>query len=243
MNKSVVVTGSAQGIGAATVKTFAAAGYDVVINYFHSKNDAESLAKESESFGVKAIIIKADCTKESELQRLADEVSFTFKAVDVLINNFGLAKEPDFEKLSQKEIVEILNSSLIPTILATRIFAPKLIKNNGSILNLASIYGLGQSGSMGLPIYSAAKAGIINFTQVSAKRYAPDIRCNAVAPGFTKTPHWDTVDPLAAKECIDSTLQKEWVDPEDIAKALLFLAEAPHINAQTLIVDAGWSKR
>jgi 3-oxoacyl-[acyl-carrier protein] reductase len=243
MSKSVVVTGASQGIGAATVKTFAAAGYDVVINYFHSKSDAESLARECESFGVKAITIKADCTKESELQRLANEVFSTFKTIDVLINNFGLAEEPDFEKLSQAKIIEILNSSLIPTILTTRIFAQKLIKKNGSILNIASIYGLNQSGSMGLPIYSAAKAGIINFTQVSAKRYAPNIRCNAVAPGFTKTPHWEAVDPLVAKECINSTLQKEWIRPEDIAKALLFLAETPRINAQTLIVDGGWSKR
>jgi len=118
-----------------------------------------------------------------------------------------------------------------------------LMNNKGVVLNTATIYGLDQSGSVGLPVYSAAKSGVINFTQTMAKKYAPNIRFNAVAPGFTKTPHWDLLDEKIKKDCIDSTLQKEWVSPEDIAEALHFLANATHINAQILVVDAGWSKK
>ncbi len=234
---------TSQGIGAATIKAFAKAGYDVAINYLHSEKEANLLKTDCESLGVKAILIKADCTKESEIQRLADEVSKSFGPVDVLVNNFGLGQELDFETLNQEEIINSLNNTLVPTMLATKIFAHDLIKKPGAILNIASIYGLHHSASMGLPIYSAAKAGVINFTQYTAKKYAPYIRCNAVAPAFTKTPHWDTVDPKRANDLIESTLQKEWISPEDIAETLLFLAESKHINAETIVVDAGWSKR
>lgn len=243
MNKSVVVTGASLGIGAATVKNFAKAGYDVAINYFHSESEAESLRKECESLGVKAIKIKADCTKEAEIQALARKVEENFGKLDVLINNFGNAKETEFEKLTQEEMLEFVNRTLISAMVATKIFVPKYMKLKSSVLNVASIYGLAHSASLNFPIYSASKAGLINFTQVMAKKYAPGIRFNAVAPGFTKTPHWDGADPERAKFLINSTLQKEWVLPEDVANTLLFLAESQHINAETIVIDAGWSKR
>ena len=243
MSKTVLITGASQGIGAATARVFAAAGYDVAINYFRSQDKAETLAEECRKVGVQVVVVQADCSQETELKRLAEEVHQKFGLIDVLVNNFGLSDEPEFENASQQDMLNALNISLVSTMLAVRIFVPKLMKPQASVLNVASMYGLNQSAGLKHPIYSAGKAGLINFTQGMAKKHAPHIRFNVVAPGFTKTPHWDTADPERAKACIDSTLQKEWVQPEDIAKTLLFLAESPHITAETIVVDAGWSKR
>ncbi len=241
-NKSAVVTGASKGIGAATAKIFAEAGYDVAINYFSSEIEAEAVRKACESLGVKAVKIKADCSKESEIQTLAQEVEKNFGKLDVLVNNFGNAKETEFEKLAQEEMLDFVNRTLISAMVVTKNFVPKMMKSKSSVLNVASIYGLNHSASLNFPIYSASKAGLINFTQVMAKKYSPGIRFNAVAPGFTKTPHWDGADPERAKFLINSTLQKEWIMPEDIAESLLFLAESKHINAETIVIDAGWSK-
>ncbi len=242
-NKSAVVTGASKGIGAATAKIFAEAGYDVAINYFSSEIEAEAVRKACESFGVKAVKIKADCSKELEIQTLAQEVERNFDKLDVLVNNFGNAKETEFEKLTQEEMLDFVNRTLISAMVVTKYFVPKMMKPKSSVLNVASIYGLDQSASLNFPVYSASKAGLINFTQVMAKKYAPGIRSNAVAPGFTKTPHWDGADPERTKFLINSTLQKEWVLPEDVANTLLFLAKSKHINAETIVIDAGWSKR
>jgi 3-oxoacyl-[acyl-carrier protein] reductase len=112
-----------------------------------------------------------------------------------------------------------------------------------SVLNISSIYGLDQGGKISMPLYSAAKAGIINFTQVMAQKYAPHIRFNTVAPGFTQTPHWKGIAPEYVEACLNTNLQPEFVQPEEIAKAPLFLTKTPHINAETLVVDAGRSKK
>ena len=243
MNKTVLVTGASVGIGAATAKIFAKASYNVVINYYHSQADAEQLAKDCKKLGVAAFAIKADCRKEAEIQKLAEETEKAVGKLDVLVNNFGLARDPAFETITQAGIIEILNNALVSNILATRIFVPKYMKKKSAVLSVASIYGLDQSARTKLPIYSAAKAGVINFMQVMAKIYAPNIRFNAVAPGFTKTPGWDNATPEYITDSLNSTLLKEWVQPEDIGEALLFLAEAKHIDAETIVVDAGWSKR
>jgi len=243
MTKTVVITGASKGIGASTSKVFAKAGYDVAISYFHSPEAVAQVVKACEDHGVKALAVQADCSKEEGIQKLADKVAKIFGKVDVLINNFGVAREPDFETISQAEIIEVLNNILISTFISTRIFVPKLMQETSSVLNLSSIYGLDQGGKISMPLYSASKAAIINFTQVMAQKYAPSIRFNAVAPGFTRTPHWEEVSPKYTKACLDTNLQKEFVQPEEIAEALLFLVKTPHVNAETLVIDAGRSKK
>jgi 3-oxoacyl-[acyl-carrier protein] reductase len=117
------------------------------------------------------------------------------------------------------------------------------MSGGGSILFNSSIYGLQFGGNPHLSLYSAAKAAIINLTQAMAEILAPEIRCNAVAPGMTKTPAWDGANPEYVTTGLGMTLQDEWVQPEEIAAAFVFLAETPHINAQTLVIDSGWQKK
>ena len=84
---------------------------------------------------------------------------------------------------------------------------------------------------------------MINFTQTMAEKLAPNIRCNVVAPGTTKTPSWEGVSPEYVDKSLGMTLLKEWVDAKEIAKAFVFLAETPHITGQTIVIDAGWQKK
>jgi 3-oxoacyl-[acyl-carrier protein] reductase len=126
--------------------------------------------------------------------------------------------------------------------LCTQAFAP-VMKAGGSILFTTSIYGIPFGGNPNLVLYSAGKAAIINFTQTMAEKLAPNVRCNVVAPGTTRTPAWDSANPDYVATSLGMTLQNEWVGADEIADAFVFLAKTPHINAQTIVVDAGWQKK
>jgi len=117
------------------------------------------------------------------------------------------------------------------------------LNRGGSILFVSSVYGMPMGGATNLTLYSAAKAAIINFAQTMAEKLSPDIRCNIVAPGVTKTDAWNEASEEYVKRRLDQALQPEWVQPKDIADAVLFLANTPHITASTLVVDGGWLKK
>jgi len=243
MNKSVLITGAAYGIGAAAAKLFAKNGYEVLINYHTSSKQAEATVSECRSSGVQAWSIQGDVTNEDAVRSLVKQVTEKVGKLDVLINNAAFTDEPDFMEATKTDISHALEQNFVSAALVTRAFVPDHMKPKASVLNVASVYGLTQSGSPGLPIYSASKAAMINPTQTLAKIYAPGIRFNAVAPGYTDTPAWEGVSPKRRDAVVGSTLQKEWVMPEEIAEALLFLVQVPHINAETIVVDGGWSKK
>lgn len=240
--KTVLVTSGAKGIGAAIVRRFASSNYQVAFTYLTGKTEADALMDELSNQRVKTVGIPTDLTNESQVAELGQQVKAQFGHLDVLVNNFGLAEEPDFEQMDKTDIVTAISNSLVSTMLVTKAFVPKQMPS-GSVINLTTIYAQDQGGSIGLPVYSAAKAGVLNFTQTMAKRYAPHVRFNSVAPGFTVTPHWDPISEERKKACIDMTLLKQWIQPEDIADAVYFLSNAKHITAQSIVVDAGWSKK
>lgn len=241
----MLITGAALGIGAETARTFAQNGYNVVINYLTHEKDARDLVAECERLGngITACAIQADVTDESDVARLFDEAVAKVGQIDVLINNAANPNEPAFMDCSRADIIDSLTTNLVSAMLITQRGIRDALKRPGVVLNVASIYGLDQSGTPRLLLYSAAKAALINFTQTMAQAYAPDIRFNAVVPGYTRTPAWDGVPADLIKTLHDNTLQKEWVESDDVAQALFFLATAPHITAQTIIVDAGFSKK
>ena len=242
MSKVAVVTAASKGIGGDTAALFGKSGYDVVVNYLSDDQAAQEVVREIESSGSKAIAVKADIYTEAGVKQLFDAVKGKFGRMDVLINNVGNPNEPAFGKYTLDGVVSSLSGNLISSILCTQAAVP-LMKEGGSILFTSSIYGLNFAGNPSLVIYSAGKAAIINFAQTMAEKLSPAIRCNVVAPGTTKTPAWDGVSPEYAQKSLGMTLQKEWVEPEEIANAFLFLAETPHITAQTIVVDAGWQKK
>jgi 3-oxoacyl-[acyl-carrier protein] reductase len=241
MNKVAVVTGSSKGIGAATVLAFAGAGYDVVVNYHKDKAAADGVAAKARDAGAGVLAVKADVFTEEGVHTLFDAIKDRYGRIDVLVNNAGVAEEPAFEDLNAALITEALAANFTSAVLCTKAALP--LMKAGSILYCSSVYGLDQGGNPGLPLYSAAKAAVKNFTQTMAEKLGPDIRCNAVAPGVTRTQAWDTASPeyIAARKGM--SLQDEWVRPEEVAAAFVFLAQTPHLNAETIVVDAGYMKK
>lgn len=242
MSKVVVITGASKGIGSSTAAAFAQAGYDVVINYKSDTKAAEATAKAVETAGQKSLLVQSDIFTEAGIRTLFDAVKEEFDHIDVLVNNAGLPKEPPFGEWTTSAITESFTANVTSAALCTQA-AVSLIKTGGSIIFTTSIYGLNFGGNPTLLLYSAGKAAIVNLAQTLAEKLSPNIRCNVVAPGATKTPAWDGADPAYVAAAHDMTLQKEWVTAEDIASASVFLAEAPHITAQTIVVDAGWQKK
>lgn len=243
MTKTVVVTGASKGIGAATAIAFGEVGYNVIVNYNTDRQAAEDVAQRISETGAKAHLVQADVFTESGIAKLFAETAGQFDRIDVLINNAGSPKEAAFSEYTQQTILESINNNFVSAVLCTQAAVP-LMKAGGSILYTSSIYGLNFGGNPGLVLYSAGKAALINYAQTMAEKLAPVIRCNVVAPGTTLTPAWGSKkDGDYAKRSLDMTLQKEWVAAEEIAAAFVFLAETPHVNAQTIVVDGGWQKK
>jgi NAD(P)-dependent dehydrogenase (short-subunit alcohol dehydrogenase family) len=243
MSKTALITGASHGIGSATALAFAHAGYNIVLNYHNNAAAAEEIAEQCRKAGVETLALKGDMSDEQDIAKLKEQVLTTFGKLDVLVNNAAFTDEPSFNEADKESIVHALTQNFVTAALAIRAFVPDSMQPQSSVLCVASIYGLDQSGNPKAPIYSASKAAMINFIQSMAKLYAPTIRFNAVAPGYTLTPSWDDVSAERKQNVIGSTLLKEWVSAEEIASTLLFLASTPHINAETIVVDSGWSKR
>jgi 3-oxoacyl-[acyl-carrier protein] reductase len=243
MAKVAVITAASRGIGAATARAFGKAGYDVVVNYNKSRAEAEKVVADVKAAGQNAIAIQADVFTEEGVQKLFTETTKTYKTIDILINNAGLPEEVPFGEYNIKLVTESLMANVTSAVLCSQAVVP-LMPSGGQLLFTGSIWGLPQKGSPSLPLYSAGKAAITSFAETMAEKFAAqNIRCNVVAPGYTKTPNWDGVSEAYAKSYIDTALQKEWVEAEEIAAAFLFLAQTYHVNASTIVVDGGWAKR
>lgn len=241
MSKVAVLTGASKGIGAATALAFGKAGYDVVVNYKSDTAAANAIVKEIEATGQQALAVQAHAFTEEGIKELFKVVKKKFGKIDVLVNNAGNPNEPAFGEYTCDDVNKSLGANFGATVLCCQ-EAVKLM-DNGCILFTSSIYGLQFGGNPGLLLYSAGKAAMINFAQTLAEKLAPNIRCNVVAPGTTRTPAWDDVAKEYSDKSLAMTLQKEWVEAEEIAVAFVFLAETPHITGQTIVIDAGWQKK
>lgn len=241
--KIVVVTGSSRGIGATTAKLFANKGAKIVVNSRSNSQEGKKIMDEILAQGGEAIYIKADVSKYEDAARLIEETCEHFGKIDILINNAGVGVEPAFEELSDQDIQKSIADNLLSAIYCSQAAIKKMIQqeSGGKVLNISSIRGWQWGGRA--PIYAAAKAGINNLTTTLARMYSPKIMVNAVGPGFTKTPSYDGRSAEQIQGFLDQTLTKDWIQPEEIAEALLFLAESKSITGQVVYVDAGYMSR
>lgn len=241
-NKVAIVTGSSRGIGKATAILFAKEGARVVVNYKDQKEEAKKVVN---TIGdTKAIFIQADVSNEDDAKRLVSETIKKYGRIDILINNVGVIFREGNWKSNFDIWHKTLEVNLTSAWLMTREVAPKMVKNKGgSIVNISSIYGFLGAASV-LP-YSVAKGGLITQTKAFAKELAPLIRVNAVAPGNVLT----DMTKEGGKKMIEAfdrqTPLKRSAEPEEIARAILFLAsdEASYITGEVLVVDGGYSLR
>lgn len=184
--KTVLITGSSRGIGAAIAKRLNNE-YKIVINYNNSKKQALDLLDELRKTNPYVLAIKADVSKEDEVNQMFEIAENNFGSVDILINNAGVSSFSLIQDTNFEEWKKILSTNLDSVFLASKRAIPNMIsKKDGVIINMSSIWG--ELGSSMEASYSASKGAINSFTKSLAKELAPsDIRVNAVAPGIVDT--------------------------------------------------------
>ncbi len=236
---TVVVTGSGRGIGRAIAVRLAREGWNVVVNAKKGKEEAEETLRMVREAGGNGVVVLADVATREGCRNVVQAAVQNFGGLDVLVNNAGLGLYSLFLNADDRLIDKQLEVSLKSVIYCSQ-EAAKVMKE-GSIINIASIAGIRPF--VGLSIYSAAKAAIINLTQALAVELAPRIRVNAVAPGVVKTKMGDSLVKLLGMTeeefAKKHTLLEKMVTPEDVAEVVWMLVKIPTITGQVIVIDSG----
>ncbi len=235
-DKTVVVTGSASGIGEAVARGFAAAGASVVINSVTSRERGSGFADSLPS----AIYVQADVTKDAECSSLISAATDAFGSVDVLVNNAGYTQVipyRDLDAVTDDVWDRIWRTNVMGTWYMSRA-AAKVMGPGSSIINITSIAGMRAMGSS-IP-YGTSKAALNQLTVFLAKALGPDIRVNAVAPGLIDTDwtaDWDDIRETVGK---NAPLRRSG-QPTEVAKACLGIARSTYMTGAIIKVDGGLS--
>lgn len=235
--KLALVTGASRGIGKACAIELAKAGYDVIINYAGNVDAANKTVEEIKTLGVDAAAYKFDVSNPEEVNANIAEIIEKYGRIDVLVNNAGITRDGLFMRMSEENWNAVINTNLSSAFYVSQPVVKVMMKQrSGAIVNMASVVGV--SGNAGQANYSAAKAGLIGLTKTLAKELGSrGIRVNAVAPGFINT---DMTKDLDTSKFTDFIPLKRLGEPEDIAKAVKFLAvDAQYVTGQVLEVDGG----
>lgn len=239
-NKSVIVTGSARGIGKAIAMKFAELGAKIVISDMNEESTNATVA-EFKSKGYNAIPVVANVTKEEDALRLVETCQKEFGSVDVLVNNAGITKDTLLMRMKKEQWDAVIAVNLTGVFNCTQAaIKPMMKQRSGAIINMTSVVGIG--GNAGQANYAASKAGVIGFTMSCAKELASrGIRVNAIAPGFIETDMTAAI-PQEIREGMKKAIYLGRTGkPEDIANATAFLASdaAAYISGITLPVHGG----
>jgi len=237
-----IVTGGNGGLGRRICHALARAGSDIVVVYVRSRDDAQAVAGELRSYGVRAEPMACDVTSPSQVQELVARALDAFGRVDVLVNDAAYNKWipfGDLDALTYEEWQKILAVNLTGPMLCIKAVAPAMRRaGGGRIVNIASVAGLGPSGSS--IAYAVSKAGLIHLTRCMAVALAPSILVNCIAPGYLEdTRATANLDPAYRQRARDAALLKRAADKEDVANQVVALCQADTITGQTLVIDAG----
>ena len=243
MNKVVLVTGGAQGIGKAIVLKKKKNHYDIVINYLTSSKAAVLLEEEiKKNYDVRVMTVQADVSKEEEVDTMISLIEKQWGGVDILINNaavdlsnlFHLKTADEFRKTLDVNVVGAFNCS-------KRVYRHMLDQEYGRIINISSTNGINTYYPMCID-YDASKAALISLTHNLAFEYGPYINVNAIAPGFIGTDNeLDGYDEEFLKEEQEKIMVNRYGKPEEVAYLVKFLVsdEANFINNTIIRIDGG----
>ena len=240
--KNVLISGGGSGIGHAICLRLAAEGANIILIDKDLKG-GQAVEQELKLQNTKVLFVQADITSEADVEKAHKEATLFFGTIDVLVNNAGAAFAENYAMTTLENWNQDIALNLTGHYMLTRLFLPDMeAQGKGAITNISSVNG---AQSFGNPAYSAAKAGVISFTQTLAIEYGPKgIRANVVLPGTIETPVWQTRKD-SRPEVFE--LVKGWYPvgrvgrPEDIAAAVAFLSadEASFVNGASLNVDGG----
>jgi 3-oxoacyl-[acyl-carrier protein] reductase len=247
MRGAALVTGAATGIGRSVAVALARAGFDVAINYSRSEAEAKQTAAEAEAAGARTLLCRCDVSEEAGVKAMLAAVADKFGRLDVLINNAGTTasmKPKDLDSISVEEWDRVFAVNVRSIFLVTRAAVPMLRAAKGCIVNTASIVGL-RPGPQPLP-YAASKAAVVNLTKTLAYNLGPDIRVNAVAPGWMEGGWMERMLKDKYRELMDRraklTPLKRCVTADDVAESMLsFVQGNRFVTGEVLVVDGGFA--
>ena len=244
---AALVTGSASGIGRAAALRLARAGYDVAINYRRSEDDARRTMAELEALGGRHLALRGDVSDDAAVAAMVAAVDEAYGRLDVLVNNAGMTSSTPPEDLDGVDLAEwdqVFAVNVRGLFQVTRACAGRLRAARGSVVNVASIVGL-RPGPQPLA-YAASKAAVVSLTRTLSRVLAPEVRVNAVAPGWIAG-EWmqrtlgDDYDRLMDRRAAWTPMKRN-ITVEDVAETIFSLVVShPFVTGETVVIDGGYA--
>ena len=240
MKKTIFITGAAKRIGKEIALCFSEIGWNIIIHYNSSKNDAQVLADEiNDANPDSAITVQGNLDIKEDVEKLINEVRDGFPTIDLLINNASTFYPTPIEDISEEHWDKLVGSNLKGPLFLIKGLKDKLKESKGSIINITDTNL--SKGVANYSIYSAAKAGLESITKGLARELAPDIKVNAIAPGAMLEPPDVTWTEEQKGKVISSIPLNRMGSEKDISEAVKFLAKSNYITGQIIKVDGGRS--
>lgn len=239
---TALITGSARGIGAAIALRLAKDGYDIALNDISEKSfENNDIVEQIKAQGVKCEVFICDVSNFEQVEKTVKDVKDTFGSIDVLVNNAGITRDGLLARMSEEQYDTVIAVNQKSVFNMCRFAGAVMMRQkSGRIINLASVAGLyGNPGQMN---YSATKAAIIGMTKTVAKELGSrGITCNAVAPGFIKTPMTDKLTDEQKNAMLGQIAMKRFGEVDDIAGVVSFLAskDAAYVTGQVIEISGG----
>lgn len=234
----MLVTGASQGIGKSAAIALSKLGANIIINFHSNESLAREVLEECNKYSPKNIAIKADITHENQVNEMFKKIAKHYGQLDILINNAGIFDEAD----GPTNLSAFENIFRINFLAQIRMIKHTLeIMKSGKIINLSSVHGKIGHGRPEAIAYSAMKSALDSYTKNLAKELAPKILVNAVAPGRTLTPMWGDLKKSEEKDLANGQLIKRFISPEEVAHAIIFLAQNDAMCGEILTIDGGMS--
>jgi pteridine reductase len=235
---TVLITGSAKRIGLAMAEFFASMGYNIAMHCNKSQEKALTEAERiSKKFNIRCIVFVCDLSKPELITEFFENVLSEFKQVDVLINNASVFQESSIFDISYHEILENFNIHFFSPVLLSQAFAKQKTLKNGLIINILDTnITRTQTKYFG---YLHSKKALAELTKYMAVMLAPEVRVNAISPGFIIEEEGTIPDKTYITKKLKSIPLKKQGGVEDITKAVEYLLNASYANGQNLLVDGG----
>ena len=246
-NGVAIITGSSSGVGAACARQLAERGSHVVVNYAHNEDGAQRTAAACAEFGVETVVVKADVASDEDCRAMAETALAKWGRIDALVNNAGTTKfnpHHELDGLSKQDFLDIYAVNVVGAYQMTRAVAAAMRRGGrGSIVNVASIAAVTGVGSS--VAYAASKGAMVTLTLSLARALGPEIRVNAVCPGFIQG-DWLEAGMgkeryAAAKAALEAhSPLRLTTTPDTVAEAILyFVTGAGVVTGETLMLDGG----
>ena len=244
--KTAIITGGSSGIGAASALELAKAGCNILITYSKNKDGGEEVAEACRQQDVEAVAIQADVSRDEDCIRVAKAAVDEWGSIDILVNSAGMTrflKSAELSAIDGDDFARIFEVNVTGTFQMIRAVEEDIIKAKGSIVNISS--HAGKSGLGSSMVYASSKAALNTLTLSLARHFAPNVRVNAVCPGFVGTewmaPRFSSEDFEKFKKTVAGLAPlKTLVLAEDVAETVLWFAlGGKKITGQQVVIDGG----